>query len=38
MTKLFRNNEKDLILIIKDQNNEMIYFKIVREKERAFEI
>ena len=38
MTKLFKNNEKDLILIIKDQNNKMIYFRIVKKKEKAFEV
>ena len=38
MTKLSRNNEKDSILIIKDQNNEIIYFRTVKEKEKAFKV
>ena len=38
ITKLFKNNEKDSILIIKDQNSKTIHLKIVKEKKRAFEI
>ena len=38
ITKLFKNNEKNLILVIKDQNSEMIHFRIVKEKEKVFEI
>ena len=38
ITKLFRNNEKDSILVIKDQNSEMIHFRVVKEREKAFEV
>ena len=36
--KLFKNNEKDSILIIKDQNNKIIYLKVVREKEKVSKV
>ena len=38
MTKLSKNNEKNSILIIKNQNSEMIYLKIVKKKEKVFEV
>ena len=38
MIKLLKNNEKDSILIIKDQNNEMIHFKVVKKKEKILEV
>ena len=36
--KLLKNNEKDSILIIKDQNNEIIYFKIVKKKKKILKV
>ena len=38
ITKLLKNNKKDLILIIKDQNSKMIHLRTVTEKERTFEV
>ena len=38
ITKLFRNNKQNLILIIKDQNNEIIHLKIVKKKKKTFEV
>ena len=36
--KLLRSNKKNSILIIKDQNNEMIHLKVVKKKEKVFEM
>ena len=38
MTKLFKNNEKDSILIIKNQNSGMIHLRVVKEKEKTSEV
>ena len=38
MTKLLKSNEKDLILVIKDQNSGMIHLKVVKKKKKIFEI
>ena len=38
ITKLSKNNEKNSILVIKNQNNEMIHFKTVKEIEKVLEM
>ena len=38
MIKLLKNNEKDLILIIKNQNSKMIHFKTIKKKKKVSEI
>ena len=38
ITKLFRSNGKDSILVIKDQNSGMIHFRVVKEKEKVSEV
>ena len=38
ITKLSRNNEKDSILVIKDQNSKMIHLKIVKKKEKSLKV
>ena len=34
ITKLFKSNEKNSILVIKDQNSKIIYFKVVKKKKK----
>ena len=36
--KLLKNNKKNSILIIKDQNSKMIYLKTVKKKEKIVEV
>ena len=38
MTKLFRSNEKDSILMIKNQNSKMIHLKAVKKREKTSEV
>ena len=38
MTKLFKNNEKNSILIIKNQNSKIIYLKVVKKKEKISKV
>ena len=38
ITKLSKNNKKDLILVIKNQNSRMIHLKTVKEKEKTSEV
>ena len=38
ITKLLRNNGKDSILVIKDQNSGMIHLRVVKKKEKVFEV
>ena len=36
--KPFKSNEKDSILVIKNQNSKMIYLTVVKKKEKVFEM